>query len=356
MFRRSVLAFLMLLSLQRPGIADDSPHSTEEAVAHTLGALASDRWPLVLLSGYCVLLIGAALLGGWLSQRRNLSHTKMQTIMSFVGGLMLGIAVFHMLPHSIVMLGEEGPDRAANWLIGGLLVMFFLLRSFHFHQHGTGGLSSGDGHRACEHSHPIHECHDSPDTNAANVATAAMPAKAHRLSWVGVFLGLALHTLIDGLALGASVEADASHGTVGLLGIGTFLAIFLHIPLDSVSITSVMAAGGCKPVLRHVVCATFAMICPLGATFFVFGVNYFGRQQPAIIGCALAFSAGVFLCIALSDLLPEMEFHSHNRVRLSLALLFGVALAWGIGLVEPEYVHSPHHGRSSHTHTHSHVK
>ena len=56
----------------------------------------------------------------------------------------------------------------------------------------------------------------------------------------------------------------------------------------------------------------------------------------AIVGCALAFSAGVFICISLSDLLPELEFHAHDRFKLSLALLLGVAAAWGIGYLEPE--------------------
>lgn len=350
MFRRSGLVFLIVLCLLTPGVARDSP--IEEVSAHARRATPFEDWPLGLMSGYCVLLIGAALLGGWVPQHLNLSHTKMQTIMSFVGGLMLGVAVFHMLPHGVVMLGEGGLDIAAHWLIAGLLVMFFLLRLFHFHPHGSGAVSSGVKHSECKHPHPLHE--HSPDSHETKTADAVLPPNAHKLSWVGVFLGLALHTLIDGLALGASIEADAAHGTAGLLGIGTFLAIFLHIPLDSVSITSVMLAGGCKPFVRHLVCATFAMLCPLGAVFFVFGLHHFTRQQPAITGCALAFSAGVFLCIALSDLLPEMEFHSHNRVRLSISLLFGVAIAWGIGLVEPEHVHSHRHSEPGHTHTHAH--
>ena len=41
---------------------------------------------------------------------------------------------------------------------------------------------------------------------------------------------------------------------------------------------------------------------------------------------ALAFSAGTFLCIALSDLLPELQFHTHDRIKLSVALLAGFVL------------------------------
>jgi zinc and cadmium transporter len=49
---------------------------------------------------------------------------------------------------------------------------------------------------------------------------------------------------------------------------------------------------------------------------------------------ALAFSAGTFVCISLSDLLPELQFHDHDRVKLSAALLAGLALAVAVGKLE----------------------
>jgi len=57
------------------------------------------------------------------------------------------------------------------------------------------------------------------------------------------------------------------------------------------------------------------------------------------VGCSLAFSGGAFICISLSDLLPEMEFHSHNRWSLSTALLLGIGLAWAIRYLEPAHLH-----------------
>jgi len=61
-----------------------------------------------------------------------------------------------------------------------------------------------------------------------------------------------------------------------------------------------------------------------------------------VLGCALAFAAGVFLCIALADLLPEVAFHAHDRVQLTLALILGIVLAWCIGFLEPEHSHELH--------------
>ena len=48
----------------------------------------------------------------------------------------------------------------------------------------------------------------------------------------------------------------------------------------------------------------------------------------AMVGYTLAFSAGMFLAIALTDLLPELHFHAHDRHKLSAALLTGLAVMW----------------------------
>jgi zinc and cadmium transporter len=84
-------------------------------------------------------------------------------------------------------------------------------------------------------------------------------------------------------------------------------------------------------------------------------------QQNVFVGTALAFSAGVFVCIALSDLLPEVQFHSHDRGRLSLALVAGLVAAWAIGFLEPEHTHAPsehsehEHDHQGHDHDHDHA-
>ncbi|MDA0834220.1 MAG: ZIP family metal transporter [Planctomycetota bacterium] len=289
-----------------------------------------------LLAVYCLLIVGASLAGGWLPSLIKLTHTRMQILMSLVGGLMLGIGIFHMFPHAVVELGPSQIDRAAWWMMCGLVTMFFLLRTFHFHQHDH----DLDPQFTVE-LHPGHD-HDHDHDHHRGVADV------HHLSWIGVFTGLAIHTLIDGMALGASMQSEARHAGAGwLIGLGTFLAIVLHKPLDAVSITSLMAAGGWTKSARMSVNLTFALMCPLGAGMFVLGVDQLSTAESVVIGCALAFSAGVFLCIALSDLLPEMEFHSHNRLQLSSALLFGLALAYGIHCLEPDHSHQHERGEST---------
>jgi zinc and cadmium transporter len=51
------------------------------------------------------------------------------------------------------------------------------------------------------------------------------------------------------------------------------------------------------------------------------------HAHPGWLGATLAFCAGTFLCIAGSDLLPELQFHRHDRMKPSVALLGGLAAA-----------------------------
>ena len=66
---------------------------------------------------------------------------------------------------------------------------------------------------------------------------------------------------------------------------------------------------------RAHVCAVVT-VSILAAMFFA-GWRLIGIEQHALLGCALAFSAGIFICIALSDLLPEVQFHSPYHLRPS---------------------------------------
>ena len=320
-------------------------------------------WPPTLLSIYCVLIALSSLLGGYLPSLIRLTHSRMQVLVSLIGGLMLGVAIFHQLPHAVEAMAGNGQSHAyaldwcVGWLMVGLLTTFFMLRMFHFHNHEPVAADSDHDH-LCGHDHDHdQDClgkhdhgHDSGHQHSHHPAQGA--------SWVGIFLGLSIHTLIDGGALAANVKADALHGgnQAWLLGLGTFLGVVLHKPLDSLSITTLMAASGWSVRVRNLVNLGYALMCPLGAVAFYLGLQQFGAAHDVILAGALAFSAGVFLCISLSDLLPEVQFHAHDRMRLSLALLFGVLLAFLIGYLEPGHTHGQGEGPGEiHVHQHGHA-
>jgi zinc and cadmium transporter len=207
-------------------------------------------------------------------------------------------------------------DRTAAWVLGGFLAMFFLQRFFHFHHHDSpeGDPEDCDAH---EHGH-VHDHEHHAHTLADK--------SAQQLSWVGTALGLTLHSLFDGLALAASVAAGA-HGHAKLAGLGVAMVVILHKPFDALAISTLMTASGSSRFSRHLLNALFSLVSPAGAVLFYFGASHFADSNGVLLGCALAFCAGTFLCIASSDLLPELQFHSHDRFKLSVALLAGLAVA-----------------------------
>jgi zinc and cadmium transporter len=284
------------------------------------------------LAVFSLLIVVASLAGGALPGVVRLTHLRLQYMISFVGGLMLGVSLFQMVPHAVQELGSDRAQTLGLSVFTGLATMFLLLRMFHFHHHDTTGVEDEEGH-VHHHDHD-HDC----DRHGPTIA-------ASKMSGLGVFIGLALHTLIDGVALAAALEVAASErsnagvSAIAAASAGTFLAILLHKPLDAVSITSLMSAGGWSSRGRLLVNLAFSLMCPIGAALYLLGASSLPLDQRLITGVALGFSAGVFLCISLSDLLPEIEFHSHNRIGLTVALVGGVALSYAISLLEAGHVH-----------------
>ena len=277
--------------------------------------------PTTLLLFYCLAVFAASALGGLLPLFVKLGHTGTQVMMSAVAGFMLGVAVLHMLGHA---LPEAGSTQAALlWLLGGFLVMFFTERFFAYHHHDL------PAEQACGHIH-------------------AEPPKT-RLHWVGAVAGMSIHSLISGTALAAAVAAatlpaggETNTGPAGLAGFAVLLAILGHKPLDALTVVGLAHASGLPRSRAHALNLVFALVEPLGVLAAWWGLSTFFADHPGVLPAALAFSAGTFLCIALSDLLPEVQFHKHDRLKLSAALLLGLGAAWGVGLLEGEHHHHGH--------------
>ena len=308
----------------------------------------------LLLSGYSLAIVAASLLGGWLPTLVRMTHTRTQLVISFVAGLMLGVAVYHLLPHALLELssldaGSDAIETTAWWMMLGIMSMLVLLRLFNPHRHDFSGDEAGADQA------------QNPGMHGADIRNPGI----HPMSWVGVTLGLGLHTLTEVVTLGASVSSELPHclGSLpmdcltssddgpadsvadGMIwaGLATFLAIFLHKPLDALSVTSLMQAGGWQYRARVLANICFALLWPLGMLLFSLGMYLLGPDQAQAMGRALAFSAGAFLCIALCDLLPEVQHHRHDRIKLTLFFLLGIGVAYGLRQVE-EDLGGHHHG------------
>jgi zinc and cadmium transporter len=283
---------------------------------------------IALAAIYSLVIFLAALVGGSVPLVMKLTHTRMQVALSFVAGVILGIGLLHLVPHGFEEL--QNIDQAVGWTLTGFLAMFFLERFFHFHRHDAPADVAHAESTCCEshsstHSHD-HEHHDHDHS---------VPYASGSWTWAGALVGLTLHGLTDGLALAAAIQVELNEGhSAGLAGFGTFLAVALHKPFDALTIGTLLAADQRTRRMRNLVNVLYALVAPLGVLAFFLGLEHLQARYPHVVGILLCFAGGAFLCIATSDLLPEVQFHSHDRIKLSIALLLGIALAAAIVLVE----------------------
>jgi zinc and cadmium transporter len=321
----------------------------------------SPAWLLVI---YCTLVGIASLAGGALAASLKLSHRRLQFALSFVGGTMLGVGLFHLLTHAVIIALESSTAAAGGGmshgilhgaldgvmlaLVLGFLAMFLLERFFHFHQHES---PEHAGHHDC--------CDDGCDAHGGEGKKPHARSDGRRggkklseLGWVGAAIGLTLHSVLEGVALGASVLAGMAHDHGGAIaGLATFFVILMHKPFDGLTVAMLVRAAGRPAGFAHAVNGLFALVVPVGAAILWFGVSESGAE---ILPYALAFSAGTFLCIASSDLLPELQFHRHDRIGLSAALIVGLALAGAIARFESSVAQSHDHHHHGHDHGHGH--
>ena len=283
--------------------------------------------PLILVL-YCLAIMGASLLGGWIPLRLTLTHSRLQIANSLIGGFMLGVALLHLLPHALL---HAAPGPVTLWMTAGVLTMFILERVFHYHQHDIPSHPGADCDEDPGHSHAHHhDCdHGHEDPHAPHY-----DGKTPKLSWGGAAIGLVLHSGIAGVGLGAAIKAEFTPGAFALPGLAILLVIVLHKPFDSMTLLALVVKGGHSHRKAHLINALFALAVPFGAALFIFGIASSAVEHSAVVSYALGFAAGVFLCIALSDLLPELHFHRHDAGKLTVCLVLGLALAWTINFFE----------------------
>ena len=124
-----------------------------------------------------------------------------------------------------------------------------------------------------------------------------------------VMVGLSLHALFDGVAIGSGFLVS------GWLGWLIFLAIFLHKAPEGFTMASVMLASG-----RSRTMAFYSAVALAAAT--VAGVLVI-ELIPSWLPYGLPISAGVALYVAATDLVPEVN--REPGIRMALVFFAGVA-------------------------------
>lgn len=152
--------------------------------------------------------------------------------------------------------------------------------------------------------------------------------KISTVAWV-IIIGDTLHNLSDGLAIGAVFSEGGNSGVSG--GISTSIAIFCHELPHELGDFAVLLTAGMS--VKEALLANFlsALSCYIG---LVIGI-YVG-QEGEVRFWIFAIAGGVFLYVALVDMLPEL-MHSDSLqtdpVVTFLLQNLGLLLGFGIMLI-----------------------
>jgi zinc and cadmium transporter len=308
---------------------------------------------------YSLLIPIVSLLGGHLPFRGRVTHSKLQFYLSLSAGVMLGAAFFHIMPDAMEMAGAT----FGWWMSLGVVGLFCIERFIAPHSHEVDG---GGHHHHGKHEHAhVHEGDEHKHIHLPSEPHDHRAAAPSVAGWMAV-VGLTIHTFMNGVGLGGAVQASrdlAEKPTIlgwALPGLAMFIAIVLHKPADALAISTVLTRKGVSRQKIGLVQLGFALMVPVGVVAFYLTRGAITRDmQNQLTGAALAISCGTFLFIALSDLLPEVQFHRHDRFALFLALASGVALMGGIALLEGHEEHNHgEHGHAAHVadadHSHAH--
>lgn len=231
---------------------------------------------------YLLAVIGAELIGGLSPLIRDWSYRGLILPVSFSGGVLLGAAFFEMIPDSAPALG---PHLGAP-LVAGFLMIFVLEHFVLVHPHPEGAAEHGQAH--------------------------------HIHFGLTAYVGISLHNLLDGLAISATYRSPA-------LGSAVLMAIVFHKVPTAFALTSLLMLDRWKRASIVFWMSLFALATPVGAIMTWLFLRDAGS---VMLAGAVALSAGSFLAIATSDILPQISRSDHHRGATLTALFAGLGLSW----------------------------
>lgn len=233
---------------------------------------------LALLVGAVGTAIGA---GAALTVRRP-GRRLSCVLLSFAGGIMLAVSCFDMLPEAM----EEGGlwPLVLGFALGLALMIFISRRTHHEHLHDADGVDPG-------------------------------LVQQHQLLRAGllVALGMSIHNVPQGLAIGAGVSA-------GIAWPLTVLLMIHNVPEGMAMALPLKVGRVTAPRIMTIALLT-AVPTVVGALLGVLIAEISG----AFVGICLAFSAASMIFITVSELIPQAA-NLGSRTALIIATAAGTLL------------------------------
>lgn len=243
---------------------------------------------LLLMIGAIIIGSAISLLGGALIFTTKKRRDKAILIaMPFGAGALLAAAFFDLLPEAFE-LGD--PRDLLLWTLGGFLAFFVLERSVSwFHHHHDHEVGKHTGQRSL------------------------------------IVFGDLMHNAIDGVAIGAAFLVNPA------LGFITTIAVSAHeIPKELGTFALLLSRGWKDKTVLLANIATAIATIVAAVTVYLLGSD---EQLP--VAQLLAITAGFFVYVAASDVIPDIHEQSRRTGMVQAAvLLFGVVLVgWFITLL-----------------------
>ncbi|CAM9633406.1 unnamed protein product [Lampetra planeri] len=188
------------------------------------------------------------------------------------------------------------------------------------------GVSDKSSNHHHHHHHHLHHHHSHGHcTGEEEAVEDVRDAGVSSIAWM-VILGDGVHNFSDGLAIGAAFSDSTS------VGLSTSIAVFCHeLPHELGDFAVLLKAG--MSVKQAIVYNLLSAL--LGYLGLVIGTAV-GQYTHSVTTWIFAATAGIFLYVALVDMLPEMlhcEVDSHSYGRLGCFLLQNLGLLMGFGIM-----------------------
>lgn len=220
-------------------------------------------------------------------QKKN-EKTFLLVLIGLSAGALFGDAILHLLPEAVEASGFSA--AISLYVLLGVIV-FFVLEKF-VHWHHCHGMPVSETHKG--HEHPKH------------IAVMNL-------------VGDALHNLLDGFIIAASYLVSIP------LGIATTLAVILHEVPQEIADFGILLYSGLskkKALFYNFLSSVTAVV---GA---IIGL-IIGSSSDSFVKIMVPFSAGAFLYIAGSNLIPELQ----KEVSLKQSAFHVLAMLVGIGIM-----------------------
>tara|TARA_Y100000310_G_C20682357_1_gene816718 strand:+ start:1779 stop:2558 length:780 start_codon:yes stop_codon:yes gene_type:complete len=256
-----------------------------------LGQWELGVWSYTLLSVIVVSLI--SFVGViTLSMKKKVLEKVLILLVSLSAGVLLGDVFLHLIPEA----SQGGLDLQVSLMILVGIVVFFILEKIVCWRH-------------CHVGHPKHQVHPYAVMN---------------------LIGDGLHNFIDGLVIAGSYLVDIR------LGIATTVAVLLHEIPQEIGDFGVLLHGGFKKSKAIMFNFLTAFTAVIGAVVAL----VMSQSVMALPAYIIPFTAGGFIYIAASDLIPQIHHHHKKSVKVRESLLellvfvFGIALMYGLLFLE----------------------